>query len=112
MDWKAIVKHLRERCPIKRRLVVYRRTLKTKLDGFELNGITHLSWSGNTITILVNSSKGWATQVDTLAHEWAHALWMDELSHFPKGMNQAKWHNDRWGVFYARAYRALLEVLF
>ena len=110
--WPEIVGHLRKRCPIHRRLVVYRRPLKKKFEGSDLNGVTHLSDSRLTITILVNNSKNWPTQIDTLAHEWGHAMWMDELTVIPDNMTQAKWHNDRWGVMSSRAYRAMLEILF
>jgi hypothetical protein len=96
MNWEQLVAHLRKRCPIRKRLVVCLKPLRDELDG-----ITHLSGNERTITIIVNSKKPWATQVDSLVHEWGHALWMDDMD----------WHDDRWGKLHSRAYRALKEFV-
>lgn len=42
--------------------------------------------------------------VDTLMHEWSHALDWD-LKH--ENDDTPAYHDDRWGVCYARVYRAI-----
>ena len=51
--------------------------------------------------ITIRSDLPYTTQCDTLVHEFAHALVFDE-----GGDHE---HTDRWGILYARVYRAYLQ---
>jgi Zn-dependent peptidase ImmA (M78 family) len=96
-DWDKIVEHLKSECPIRRhRLVVQRRKLKDKSN----HGMTALSSSEKTITIIVNTRFPWDDQVHTLLHEWGHAMWFDDTD----------WHDNKWGRFHSMAYRAWEEM--
>ena len=60
-------------------------------------GRTTLSGRG-TITITVNKQLSHIMQLDTLAHEWAHAVLFDTNS-------ADEQHGSDWGRCYAKAYR-------
>ena len=67
--------------------------------------------------VKLNDRMGEAQAIDTLCHEWAHALaWsfsLDRLAKTP-GLDPIKFeracHDEAWGCAYSRVWRAYLEV--
>lgn len=56
---------------------------------------------GRRFLIRIDPRADWSTSLDTLFHEWAHALtWWVEGSH----------HSDEWGLAYARIYRDFYDL--
>lgn len=58
------------------------------------------------INIRVRKNTPWKLKVETLIHEWAHAMewsanWLNES---PK-----KEHGETWGVWYAKIYQHLID---
>jgi hypothetical protein len=94
-EWDALVKRMRERLPIKRRLIIRRCKMR-----HENCGNTTLSGDEKTIQITVNSSLPWQTQVDSFLHEYPHALEYDKYGA----------HSDRWGKFHAQVYSVWVEA--
>lgn len=81
-------------CPIH----VHRRRLRAKM---KLAGDTDLR--GNKFYIRVNRLLSFQDQMETLLHEWAHAVVWFVV--YPSGED----HHDEWGVAYARIYRAFIH---
>ena len=88
-DWAALLAHLRRTFPLRRPLTVRRIPLKKNA------GTTSLS-DGDRLTICINTRKTWEVQIDTLLHEYAHAMELDRWGD----------HSDRWGKYHAGLYRA------
>ncbi len=88
---------LKKRLPLStpRKVVIRRAALK------KLCGSTVLSDDERTITITIRKNMPKQQQLDTLIHEWAHALWMDKQD----------WHDSKWGEFHAAAYRVYEKTL-
>jgi Zn-dependent peptidase ImmA (M78 family) len=67
--------------------------------------------------VRLNENMGEPQAVDTLCHEWAHALaWnysLDRLAKTP-GVDPVEFerasHDEAWGCAYSRVWRAYLEV--
>lgn len=49
--------------------------------------------------IRINSRKWFNTRMDTILHEWAHAITWFGAGHYEE-------HPDEWGLAYAKIYRA------
>jgi hypothetical protein len=90
-DWRALIRKLRKHFPTDGKVVVCRRP--TKLDC----GVT--TFNGNDYRIRVNSNQPKTGQVDTLLHEWAHVLAID----------QAYRHEGPWGIIFAELYSAWVK---
>ena len=57
---------------------------------------------GTRFLIRINREKSFALKLDTILHEWSHALtWFNETP------DEIDPHTAEWGVAYARIYRAL-----
>lgn len=56
----------------------------------------------SSVLIKVNKSISELAQVDSLLHEWAHAMLGELPEEFPK-------HGPLWGVCYARCYVCVYE---
>lgn len=94
--WARLVRHLRARHPLKHhRLVVNRSQVP------EACGITYPPTAGGTITIRVEGRQTMREQIDTLLHEWAHAVCFD------RGRDET--HSDAWGKELAAIYRTWEE---
>lgn len=92
-QWESLLKTLRKKCPIKFRVVVLRRK-EIYFQGELVDGVTLDNPTGYTIK--VNTSQSWQSQLDTLIHEWAHAL------HY----SITNWHNEEWGKCFSKSYLA------
>lgn len=58
------------------------------------------------ISIRINSNLTWHSRVETLIHEWAHAMewessWRDD--------SFSRIHGETWGVWYAKIYQHLFD---
>ena len=88
-EWRRLIKWLRATFPLSFPLTVKRAPSKRN------HGVT--SFDGNTIHIRVDSTQDHAGQIDTILHEYAHALAIDD----------AYTHKDNWGRLYAAIYTAM-----
>lgn len=61
------------------------------------------AWTNGTHTIYIRNDLSYAETLDTLCHEWAHAC-------SGCGGDALEQHNDEWGKWYARVYRALAGI--
>lgn len=84
--WKILVKLLKKHYPISLPLSIRRR----KFNG----DCGYTSFNGAKIIIEINANHGYVTQEETLLHEYAHAMVIDE----------AYCHKGRWGVFYGEIF--------
>lgn len=54
------------------------------------------------ITIVINDGPCWCCKIDSLIHEWAHAItWF--------GSERDQEHPAEWGIAYAKIYSLFLE---
>jgi len=84
--WRALVRNLRKCFPLDAPVRVSRRPAKKN------HGIT--TFDGRAFRIYVNADQDKTGQVDTLLHEWAHAL----------AISQAYAHGPQWSVNFAAIY--------
>lgn len=94
--WKRLVRHLRSRHRMKQNRLVIKRARFTKDCG-----TTYPPTGGGTITIRVGGHQTMQEQMDTLLHEWAHAMCFD------RGLDGT--HSDAWGREHAAIYRTWEE---
>ena len=59
------------------------------------------------IRIRISDDPCWSCRVDTLIHEWAHA--MEWSAHWVDGSPKQD-HGETWGVWYAKAYCLLSQI--
>ena len=100
VTFRRYVATLREKCPIgEGREVSVRRRKGVFLHHHVSHGYTLIETSedGKTkiLTIVIDEGNTKAETIDTLIHEWAHAMCGDDLS-----------HSESWGVAYSKCYRA------
>lgn len=96
--WRKTLNWLRGTYPANYPVGVERkpRTRKRK----ELCGYCEFDESRGGYYVFVDRRQVWALQIDTLLHEWAHALtWHG---------NDDDDHGPEWGLAYAMLYRAFL----
>jgi hypothetical protein len=69
--------------------------------------ILHYDAEGNTTQFTIEIVRGLEveTAIDTLLHEWAHA--MDQVENGAADYDDA--HRDSWGAAYAKAWRAFTD---
>jgi hypothetical protein len=98
IKWRKTVNWLRKAFPTKKPVKTRRLTgIKRAKD---YRGVCWLE-QNKYFVIHVNRSCSFATQVDILLHEWAHALtWF--------GSDNDD-HGDEWALAQGRIYRAFLE---
>jgi hypothetical protein len=72
----------------------------------------HCVRKGDTFCIKVNKSLPESQMIDTLLHEWAHALAWNHI-HDKSDCDdfQQKVHDASWGVAYSAVYRTMLAHL-
>jgi hypothetical protein len=58
------------------------------------------------IVIRINQKKNWEVKVDSLMHEWAHA--MEWEANWAENSPKEE-HGETWGVWYAKIYRHLID---
>jgi len=88
-DLRTTLDELMEDLPINR----FVRLRRTPMKCF---GSCSLSVSEKTITITISTNYPTSTQIDTLIHEYAHALEFDQTGN----------HSPVWGKFHAQSYTA------
>ena len=96
--WRKTLHWLRAQYPASHLVRVQRkpRPRRTK----ELCGFCEFDDDHSEYHIYVDLRQVWALQIDTLLHEWAHALtWHG---------NDDDDHGPEWGLAYAMLYRAFL----
>ncbi len=98
--WDALLKILRKRCPINKRVIVLRRD-EIFYNEERLGGSCSKNKTGYTIKI--KTLQPWQSQIDTLIHEWAHAL------NFQQNKKYDITHGEEWGKCFSKAYAAYEE---
>jgi hypothetical protein len=96
--FRAYVRALRANCPPDRPVEVRRFHIKSKVKGSELDGYVEFSRDNSRYLLRLHTALGYPLLIETLTHEWAHCL---------RGETDDGEHDDRWGVCYARAFRAV-----
>jgi len=91
--WRRTIEWLRIQAPASSTVYVRRCTL-TELCG-------NCSYNGIRFFIRINKKDPFRVQLDTLIHEWAHAI-----SWFTPGVED---HSGEWGLAYARIYSAFIR---
>jgi hypothetical protein len=85
-EWRALIRNLRKHFPVSGTVTVRRRPIKRNC------GLT--TFDGCDYSIRINSNQPRTGQIDTLLHEWAHVL----------AIEQAYRHEGPWGVLFAEIY--------
>lgn len=98
--FKRFVRTLRAECPIADAKVVVKRVDAVRLNHHDAFGTTEdkVIEGKKTYVISILRRATRAEVIDTLIHEWAHAL-----SHATSGGFK---HDDAWGIAFAKVYRA------
>ena len=101
--WLKFVSHLKKKFPIS-----YPVTIKTKPYNFSGECIHHFDRFGRVdrVQIVINDRLDFDGRLDTLIHEYAHAL---ECAQFGN-CDLLHEHSAVWGVNYAACYRAIEEL--
>jgi hypothetical protein len=103
--FRAVLRMLRKECKISRPIKVISKDLnREKLCGC---CIAYLDDNGKVtrFAIEVDSNLAPVTAIDTLLHEWAHAL--DQVTNGVTGEP----HRSSWGKCYARVWRAYVSKI-
>ena len=91
---EVIFAHLQSVIPISFPVRMVRKRDKDGPDGTA-------AFDGASITVTINSVLSVSSQIDTLVHEYAHAMMMDE----------AYRHGPMWGEKFSTAYNAHIEAV-
>lgn len=102
----AAIASLREKCPVSGGEV---RVKRRPIRSGALGDCNHYSKpdleQGGYFMIRILNSLGSERAIETLIHEWAHAMvWFS-----PAAENSEGDHHSEWGVAYARCYRVIFE---
>lgn len=82
--WRLLLWYLRKRFPVQQPTRTMRRKLGKKAD----LGLT--TFNGHSYRVRVHDCQDYSGQIDTLLHEWAHVLAIEE----------AYQHKGRWAEIY------------
>lgn len=98
-NWFKLLYWLRHNCPYHNKISV---KCKAKLSGDDKDdaGVC-IQFDDDSIVIEINKNQSFDSKIDTLLHEWAHALSFDS-----KDIDE---HGNEWGKQYARIYRKYLK---
>lgn len=101
--WNNCIRRLKENFPVGVPVTV--RTVPMKGFNGDCSGIVKLGRLVS-IEIRINSLEPWQVRMDSLIHEWAHAMewpssWWDD--------SVRRIHNETWGVWYAKIYQYLFD---
>ncbi len=108
--FRWVLGYLREHCPAAQPVIVRSAWLADETAGECVR-------RPKRFVIRLNQNLSEAMAVETLLHEWAHALaWnfrLDRLAKAPDTTSeqfQAAAHDEAWGCAYSRVWRAYLDV--
>jgi hypothetical protein len=109
-EFRAVLAGLRDQCPTAMPVVVRTAWLPDTILGQCIR-------RRQRFVVRLNEGMSEPQAVDTLCHEWAHALaWnysLDRLAKTP-GLDPVEFeracHDEAWGCAYSRVWRAYLEV--
>ena len=99
-NFDHVLRMLRKECPLKSPMRVVSRDLQAeRLCG---SCSTYLTMAGeiDRFVIEIDSNLNQVSAIDTLLHEWAHAM---DLERYGLATES---HRDSWGRCYARVWRA------
>ena len=99
-DYRGLLKRLRQAFP--EVVADVRRVKRTEIDGAYCHGFCELDQEKQQFNIRISSELSEEIAVETLMHEWAHAL-----SWHAGGSD----HSPAWGKAYARVYRVYAAMM-
>jgi len=101
--WAKYIAHLRKRFPLKQ--PIYVRTRKIREQGYCLH--THkANGTVDYIEIVISSDLNYLQRIDTLQHEYAHALECAAYGNW----DLLNIHSECWGVMFSKVYQACEEL--
>ena len=59
--------------------------------------------------LVINKESNYYQKIDTIIHEYAHAITMSERKYNSK--DEKTEHDARWGICYSQAYRCYLDFI-
>lgn len=93
LSWRSLVRRLKREVPLKLFTVSICRRRRKGMLGWT---VIH----GDMLQVFIDPDLEWGVAVDTLAHEYAHCIAIDE----------AYQHGDYWGQKYSASYRAVMGI--
>lgn len=103
MTFRQFVNFLRKEFPTRRPVKV--RRIKTELDTSLVpaqRDFGETDFYDECYIMKINREDPVRVQKDTVMHEWAHCLTPER---------EREHHSDKWGIWYARIYRRVMEEL-
>lgn len=94
ITYRKVISFLKRSCPLAYPVNVRRLKLSEHLDG-------DCGFSNDKFLIRINKNLPDHEAIETLLHEWAHAVAWDRCP--------VDEHCDEWGKAYSRVYRAFLK---
>lgn len=103
-DFKKLVAALRRECPTSLPVKIRAATPEElKVTWPEYKTMCGDCWvSPKTIRIRIRDTASEFEAMDTLVHEWAHAMSLK--------LNTERCHSDAWGLAYAKCYRVWEDI--
>ncbi len=105
LKFDRVLRALRTECAVREPVQVVTKSLKTqKMCGCCL---TYKSGNGKitNFRIEIDNELSWLTAIDSLLHEWAHAMDQSRYGSFSEP------HRASWGRCYARVWRCYIDAL-
>ena len=105
VKFDRVLRALRVECPVREPVKVVTKSLKAqRMCGCCL---TYKTANGKIsgFRIEIDNELSWLTAVDSLLHEWAHAMDQSKNGTFSEP------HRDSWGRCYARVWRCYINAL-
>ena len=100
---REVMRKLRKRVPTDKPIRVIRRPYPVEINEF----MGYCIEGRPGYRVIVNSNLSPEMQVETLLHEYAHALcWPGQLE-----VGRIEAHDSLWGIAYARTFRAYYEEI-
>lgn len=97
--WKKWINRLKTELPTDKPVVIRTQKISTNDLGFFSNEPDHYY-------IAISKTSSWNERVDTLIHEYAHALDHEGVT---AGLLKEKHHSESWGIYYAKCYSLLFD---
>lgn len=98
---RNLFKFLSMEIPLDKEMKLIQRDMKSNF-GYCLD-------DNNKYLLVLHKSASYYIKIDTLIHEYAHAMTMDKGTY--KNKDAFTQHNADWGICFAKVYRAYLKFL-
>lgn len=98
-SYRQLVSILKKKCPPAYPITVRRTKITSQLDG-------DCSLDKKQFKIRISNALSESSAIDTLLHEWAHAIaWNHLHDSMDWGTFEERIHDASWGVAYSEVYR-------